>query len=460
MFAIIDLETTGLSPAAERITEIAVYLHDGRKITGEFQTLLNPEKRIPYQITGLTGISDRMVADKPRFCEVARQIVEMTEGRIIVGHNVAFDYGFLRHEFKRLFYDYRRKTLCTKQLSRKLMPGKRSYGLGALCKDLNITIQGAEPLAGSAEAPGTFAGGDALATVKLFEHLRSLEDDILRLSLKGLNSNLDREIIDHLPEETGVYYFIDGNGEVIYVGKSLNIRDRILSHLSNNGSRKAMEMRDRVVDIKWELTGSELIALLLESDEIKRRKPVFNRSQRRTIFQYGLFTVTDLNGYKWLQVKRMNGNEAPLTTYATQKEGRAHLQLLVDEYHLCQKLCGLYPASGSCFYHQISLCFGACLGKEPPAEYNSRVDAAIGKYLYHESNFFVVDSGRNDEELAVVKVCNGSYQGFGYVAREYADGIDVLNGCITPYADNKDVQVIIKGYLRKHPEVKVVKCSS
>ena len=126
MFAIIDLETTGLSPAAERITEIAVYLHDGRKITGEFQTLLNPEKRIPYQITGLTGISDRMVADKPRFCEVARQIVEMTERRIIVGHNVAFDYGFLRHEFKRLFYDYRRKTLCTKQLSRKLMPGKRS----------------------------------------------------------------------------------------------------------------------------------------------------------------------------------------------------------------------------------------------------------------------------------------------------------------------------------------------
>jgi len=386
-----------------------------------------------------------MVADQPRFCEVARQIVEMTEGRIIVGHNVAFDYGFLRHEFKRLFYDYRRKTLCTKQLSRKLMPGKKSYGLGSLCRDLNITNNGRHR-----------AGGDALATVRLFEHLRSLEDDILKLSLRGLNSNLDRKLIDELPEETGVYYFLDEDGKVIYVGKSLNIRERVLSHLSNNTTKKAMEMRDRVAEIKWELTGSELIALLLESDEIKRRKPLFNRSQRRTIFSYGLFAFTDLNGYRWLAARRISGSETPLTSYASLKEARSHLQYLVDEYGLCQKLCGLYPSGGACFYHQIKLCRGACLSLEPPEEYNVRVDAAIGKYLYHDNNFFIIDKGRSDGELAVVKVCNGSYRGFGYVAREYADGVEMLNECITPYADNKDVQVIIKGYLRKNPEVKVI----
>ncbi len=446
MFAIIDVETTGLNPAGERMTEIAVYLHNGQKITDEYQTLLNPEKRIPHQITGLTGISNRMVADKPRFCEVAKEIVEMTEGRIIVGHNVSFDYRFLRAEFKRLFYDFKRKTLCTKQLSRKLIPGRTSYGLGSLSRDLDITNESRHR-----------AGGDALATVKLFEHLRSMEDDLLKLSLKGLNSNLSKKIIDQLPEETGVYYFIDGDGDIIYIGKSLNIRDRILSHLSNNNTKRAMEMRDRVVDIKWELTGSELIALLLESDEIKRRKPIFNRSQRRTTFQYGLFVITDVNGYKWLQTKKINGNQAPLTSYTTQKEARAHLQFLVDEFHLCQKLCGLYPSNGACFYHQINRCHGACLGKEPVEEYNYRVNEAIERYIYRENNFFVFDKGRKEDEYAIVKVYKGSYQGFGYIDKEDIDNQVLLNGNIKPYADNKDIQVIIKGYLRKYPDIKVIK---
>jgi len=446
MFAILDVETTGLNPAGERITEIAVYLHDGHKITDEYQTLINPEKRIPHQITALTGISNNMVADKPRFCEVAKKIVEMTEDYIIVGHNVSFDYRFLRAEFKRLFYDFKRKTLCTKQLSRKLIPGRHSYGLGNLSRDLDIINESRHR-----------AAGDALATVKLFEHLRSIEDDLLKLSLKGLNSNLSKKIIDQLPEETGVYYFIDGDGEIIYIGKSLNIRDRILSHLSNNNTKRAMEMRDRVVDIQWELTGSELIALLLESDEIKRRKPVFNRSQRRTTFQYGLFVITDVHGYKWLQVKKINGTDAPLTSYTTQKEARAHMQFIVDEYHLCQKLCGLYPANGACFYHQINRCFGACVHKEPSEEYNQRVDGAIERYIYRENNFILVDKGRNELENAVVRVSNGIYQGFGYIDKEDAENKVLLNACIKPYADNKDIQVIIKGYLRKYPEVKAIK---
>ncbi|NQT76674.1 MAG: GIY-YIG nuclease family protein [Bacteroidetes bacterium] len=447
MFAIIDVETTGLNAASERITEIAVYLYDEHRITGEFQTLVNPERRIPYQITALTGISNSMVSDAPRFCEIAKKIVEITEDRIIVGHNVGFDYRFLRHEFKRLFYEYKRKTLCTKQLSRKLLPKQRSYGLGSLCNELRITNQSRHR-----------AGGDAMATLKLFQHLQLLEEDVLKLSLKGLNSNLSRKIVETLPEETGVYYFLDDKGQIIYIGKSLNIRSRILSHLSNNNTKKAIEMRDMLVDIHWELTGSELIALLLESDEIKRYKPVFNRSQRRTTFQYGLFSMCDLKGYKWLQTKRITGDDVPLTSYTTQNEARAHLQFLVDEYNLCQKLCSLYPANTACFYHQINRCLGACLGKEPAGEYNIRVQEAIEKYIYRENNFFVIDKGRRDDENTIVKVCNGIYQGFGYIKSTSAGDQKHMDDCIKPYADNKDVQVIIKGYLRKHPEIKIIRC--
>lgn len=160
MYAIVDVETTGVVYRYGKLTEIAVYLHNGSEITGSFQTLLNPEMDIPYFITRLTGIDNKMVTGAPRFYEVAKKVVELTAGRIFVAHNASFDYAFIREEFKRLGYDYQRKKLCTVKLSRELLPGHRSYSLGSLCTDLDIEIHGRHR-----------AGGDALATVKLFETL-------------------------------------------------------------------------------------------------------------------------------------------------------------------------------------------------------------------------------------------------------------------------------------------------
>lgn len=160
MFAIIDVETTGAVYKYGKLTEIAVYLHNGQKITDSFQTLLNPEIDIPYFITKLTGIDNNMVDNAPKFYEVARKIVELTAGRIFVAHNVNFDYKFIQEEYRRLGYEYKRKTLCTVKLARKLLPGHTSYSLGKICGDLNIKIEGRHR-----------AAGDALATVKLFELL-------------------------------------------------------------------------------------------------------------------------------------------------------------------------------------------------------------------------------------------------------------------------------------------------
>ncbi len=167
MYAILDIETTGLSPAREKITEIAIFLHDGTKITDEYSTLINPEKKIPYRITQITGINNRMVENAPRFFEVAAKIVKFTEGAIVVGHNVRFDYGFIRQEFMRLGFDFQRETLDTVKLSRKLIPGHPSYSLGKLCKSIGIDNHARHR-----------AAGDALATVKLFELLLSLEPQL------------------------------------------------------------------------------------------------------------------------------------------------------------------------------------------------------------------------------------------------------------------------------------------
>ncbi len=160
MFAIIDIETTGNSNRYGKITEIAIYQHNGQEITGSFSTLINPEMDIPYFISKLTGITNSMVQKAPKFYEVAKTIVEMTRGRTFIAHNVSFDYKFIKEEFKRLGYDFNSKTLCTVQLSRKLLPGHASYALGKLCADLGIKINGRHR-----------AAGDALATVKLFEIL-------------------------------------------------------------------------------------------------------------------------------------------------------------------------------------------------------------------------------------------------------------------------------------------------
>ncbi len=164
-YAIIDIETTGLSPSNEKITEIAIIIHDGKQVVEEFATLINPERKIPYRITQMTGINNQMVADAPKFYEVAKKIVELTENRIFVGHNVRFDYGFVRSEYKSLGYDYQRQTLDTIKLSRKLIPGKPSYGLGNLCQSLGISNHARHR-----------AQGDAMATTKLFELLLTLEE--------------------------------------------------------------------------------------------------------------------------------------------------------------------------------------------------------------------------------------------------------------------------------------------
>ena len=446
MYAVIDIETTGLNARKDRITEIAVFIHDGEKIVEKFESLINPEVRIPFHITALTGISNKMVADAPRFFEIARKIVELTDGNIFVAHNASFDYNFIRCEFKRLLYDYSRKTLCTKKLSRKLMPGIKSYGLGNLARILNLTNPARHR-----------AAGDALTTVYLLEHLLKIENRPDTISLKGLNSNLSVELIDDLPESPGVYYFHDENGNILYIGKSVNIRSRVMSHLSNNDHKRELELREKTASVTYELTGSDLVASLLESSEIKKHKPVFNRSLRRSLFQYGLFSYTGNDGYIHLVLEAIKGDKLPLTSYGSRKEGVNHLQRIVDEYNLCQKMCGLYSTTGGCFDHHMGICKGACVGAESTESYNDRAIDAISKYTYRNKNFFIVDDGRFAHECSVVKVENGRYVGFGYVELDnIQDNSGILHDVIKPFEDNRDAHVIIRGYLRKNQFEKMI----
>ncbi|MFZ2285877.1 MAG: exonuclease domain-containing protein [Bacteroidales bacterium] len=452
MYAVIDIETTGGSARHERITEIAVYIHDGMRVIDEYSTLINPERNIPYFITSMTGITNEMVEDAPKFYEVAKKIVEITEGEIFVAHNARFDYSFIRQEFSMLGYNFRRPLIDTVSLSRKLLPGHRSYSLGNLCKDLGIEINGRHR-----------ASGDAMATVRLLELLlgkdRALKSGSLIRNRKvaKLHPALDTARLEEIPEEPGIYYFHDERGEVIYVGKSRNICQRVNTHLSNNTSGRAMEMRSLIADITWERTGSELIALLLESAEIKSKKPLYNRAQRRTGFRWGIYSYTDENGYIRFEYRNVKDDEIPLSLFSSRDKARGKLEQIINDFSLCQKLCGMYETDGPCFHRQVSLCRGACCGEEEPKSYNDRALMALDEFIFRERNFFIIDRGRDVEEKSVVKIVNGKYEGFGFFnVNDVGFGLTAVHDCIKRAADNRDIQVIIKSYLKNHRVERII----
>ena len=257
MYAIVDIETTGLGAKGNKITEISIFVHDGQKVIKEFTTLVNPESPISYKISGLTGITNDMVRNAPKFYEIAKEVIEYTQDCIFVAHSVNFDFNVIKHELQELGAEYKRKKLCTIRLSRKLIPGQRSYSLGALCTSLGIDIKNRHR-----------ARGDAEATVTLFEKLLALDNTGVFYSFLNKKSRqatlpplLSKEVIDDLPNKTGVYYFKDSNGNVIYVGKALDIKQRVLSHIYSKAN-KELKLCAETANITFELTGSELVALL------------------------------------------------------------------------------------------------------------------------------------------------------------------------------------------------------
>jgi len=447
VYAIIDIETTGGNASRERITEIAIYIHDGIKVVNEYSTLINPECKVPPFVARLTGITDEMLVDAPKFYEVARNIVEITEGCTFVAHNAPFDYSFVKQEFLNLGYKYKRPVLCTVKMARKLLPGHKSYSLGNLCNSLGIQNTSRHR-----------AAGDALATVQLFERLLNVDPTLSQIPTDGLHPLLDRSVFSKLPTAAGVYYFHDEHSKLIYIGKSKNIHARVLSHFQNSSTNRAIEMRTNTASISYEETGSELIALLLESDEIKKHKPLHNRMQRRTLYKYGLYSFYLQSGYHVIQIEKIKTTGKPHTVFASFDEALVLVHELAAKYNLCQKLCGLYQNHGACFQHSIGQCSGACIGIEQAETYNQRVDKALSEFHHKWTDMAIFDHGRNEDEVSVVLIENNVFAGFGWMNKE--DRIEdpgQIRDCIKPYNDNRDVQQIIKGFLNTGKALKIIR---
>lgn len=448
MYTVVDIETTGNGIQGNRITEIALYNVDGDQIADSFSSLVNPECEIPAFITGLTGITTAMVRRAPRFVDLAAQIAAFTEGRVFVAHSVNFDYPIVRAEFARCGQAFQRKKLCTVRLSRKVFPGLRSYSLGKLCSSLEIPLHDRHRAAGDARATALLLqrilrhpqGGE---TVRSFLNARSQE--------ATLPPQLPRDSFLRLPEAPGVYYFKDPRGAILYVGKAINLRKRVLGHFYDT-SEKERQLCRLTSEIDYELSGSDLLALLMEAVAIKRHFPPFNQAQKNIRPAFGLFRYQDRDGISHLAVNRLRKGQQASRVFYNLADARLFLERLCSDYELCAKYCHLQEGVDRCGHFRVPVCHGICRGEEKPEAYNAKVEEALHSLRPTGEHLIIGEQGRSPEEQGIIWMEDGVFRGYGFVERDRSlEGLPELEALIEPQPRYPETDRILEAYLLKNP---------
>lgn len=369
-----------------------------------------------------------------------------------MAHNVSFDYNFVKNEFAALGYNYNREQLCTVKLSRKLLPGFDSYSLGVLCDGLGISNNARHR-----------AEGDAVATAQLFDILLNAKNNSREYSHVPLTEictsikKLRPLILEQMPALCGVYYFMNEADEVIYVGKSINMYQRAVSHFASKEAKTKL-MISELHSVRHVVTGSEGVALLLESNEIKSLKPKYNRLRKTEIYTHCINYKTNIEGIITLNVTTIDKSTNSLGAFANIAKAKNYLELLLDEHHLCQTYCTSGNATSMCFNHQIKKCNGICVGEESVEEYNLRVQKIIDKKSFNPKHFFIIDKGRNPNENALIMVLNSKYYGYGYIDKnEQITNREQLTEYITSTTYFDDANNLLRGWIKEHG-IKIKAC--
>lgn len=425
MFAVIDLETTGGNHNSERIIEIGIVLHDGKQKTGEYTTLINPEKEIGGFISTFTGITNSMVRTAPRFEDVAETLLEILDGKIFVAHNAKFDYNFIKSEFRRLNIPFTQKNICTVQLSRKIFPQIKSHSLGNLCRDLGLHVDNRHR-----------AFGDAAATALLLEKLIEADKNNLLQELLDedgtklyLPKNINKNAVQILPEEVGVLYFHDIDGNVLFVDKSKNLREYVYHYFSKKtADKQKQKLHEAIYDITFLLTGNELVAGLTESQETRKLQPIFNKPASNFTYKFGLFSETDMYGFQKLMVKMLDEDDNPLLKFSSKFKAEKMMHSILTSFRLEPTFKKIDTA----------------------LQYNSRLHNVLSRYVYPYKNCFIIDVGRGGSERSVIQIENNEYKGHGFFEPAYINDPSELKDIIQFQQEFTECKKIIQQYIRKY----------
>ncbi len=451
----VDLETTGGNAARHRITEIGIVRVQKGEAVEEWSSLVNPECPIPAYIERFTGISNEMVAQAPRFADIAPLVLEKLRSSgapapIFVAHNARFDYSFLRAEFRRLDMDFSAKVMCTVKLSRRLFPEHPRHSLDAVMERHALVCSARHRALGDARVLSDF----------WFKLRRELPETALAaaaqtvLGQRALPAHLPVDLADQLPEGPGVYRFFAADGVLLYVGRSGTLRTRILEHFAGehaNAGEQSLARQVRRVD--WLETAGELGALLLEAEWVRTQRPLYNRHRKsagdvtvRLAGESGAVEVLGIDAVAPSQLTRCFG------VFHSIKDAHKALADIARAHLLCLKVLGLEESEGSCLAHQIGKCKGACFGKEPLALHNVRVQMALsslklkswpfpGRVALRERDPFGAD------EWHVLD--HWTYLGCARCEEELA----ALARAPAPAAFDSSVYRILVRYLARHPQL-------
>ena len=381
---LLDCETTGGKAIYHRIIEIGLVVVENGKLIETWQTFIDPKVSLPPFIQRLTGISPSMVNGAPEFADVAEELLSKLKGRTLVAHNARFDYSFLKNEFERAGISYNAKPLCSVKFSRNLYPQFKRHGLSQIIERFNLSIENRHR-----------ALDDAQMIYQFFQKSSALfSDDEIAATCKtllkrpSLPTLLDAKEVEKLPASAGIYYFYDQKGTLLYVGKSVNIRNRVMSHFSSDHKNpKDLQMSTKIAQVDFEQTPSDFGAQIRESNQIKALFPLYNRRLRKVkkLFQYR--SAEDNNGYLRLSIETVETEDTDVEEqfglFRSPRQASKQMEKLADQYFLCHKLLGLEGDRNSrqaCFRSQLKKCFGACQGTEPAHSYNERMKAALKNY--------------------------------------------------------------------------------
>ena len=448
---IVDIETTGGNVTYDRITEIGIVEVTETGVT-EWSTLINPRTRIPEAIQRITGITNDMVESAPYFEQVAKEILLRLQGKLFIAHNVRFDYGFIRNEFARLAYTFKARLMCTVKLSRLLYPECNGHSLEKIITRHQIFVTHRHR-----------ALDDARATYKFLaiaeeEHGEEKVKTAIKYQYRkeSLPAGFNPELLHDLPNTPGVYYFWGENKELLYVGKSISIRKRVLSHFTaDHKSSREMKICQQTRNITFDKTAGELSALILESKKVKELQPIYNRRLRRISSFYTIHLEEGKDGA--LTPKIFPISEIPMERkklyglFPSNKKALESIQLISDEYKLCYRVCGLERSvNRACSSHQLKKCSGYCVGKQTALVHNVKILEGFAslslKTWPYDSPVALVEKSKHDDTEHHLVIDNWCILGIGNSAADYKE---ILDEQALPQIDKDIYKYLIKAVFTK-----------
>lgn len=459
----VDVETTGTSSKHGRIIEVGIIRVEEQEIVDQFSTLINPGSFVDPFILSMTGIKQEELENAPSFYQVKDKIKELLSDSLLVAHNAIFDYSFIKQEFERLEENFTAKCFCTVKLSRKLYPKFKHHNLDAIIKRFNLECQNRHRAFDDTKAMWDFF---KLSFDKFGEEKMSFAFNNI-LKRPSLPIGISEDVLDSLPESSGVYIFYNKEGTVLYVGKSINIRSRVMSHFSNSKNQTSdMKIARDIARVEAIETAGELGALLLEATLVKKLQPLYNRQLRYTSKLLALRKVVTPQNYN--SVEMINLQDVPveelsqiLGIFKSKKELHGSLISLCKENNLCLKLLGVEKTSGNCFNYHLNLCFGACSGQELNLKYNLRFDESFYKTKIKDWPFngpigikeqpAYRQAGHQKEEVFIVdKWC---------ILGKLKNDFQSLEDINKEYLFDSDTYKILNRYLRSNNDLEIFNLS-